>query len=80
MAHAESKITWRSQERSVGSSVAPEEGQKKCNTFFLSPGAVSDPAPDVFNVFHDPLGLNFPNFFCHLRERKPGNEWAGISM
>lgn len=46
------------------SSLAPEELKKKRKeTFFLSAGPISDPAPDVGNVFYSLLGLNFSNFF-----------------
>lgn len=37
--------------------------KKRKETFFLSAGPISDPAPDVGNVFYSLLGLNFSNFF-----------------
>lgn len=52
----------QSQGEGVWSSLAPEELKKK-ETFFLSAGPISDPAPDVGNVFYGLLGLNFSNFF-----------------
>ena len=68
----------QSQGGRVWSSSALEQGKEI--TFFLSAGPVFDPAPDVGNVFYNLLGLNFPNFFYHLCEQKPGNEQAGVSM
>ena len=53
----------RSQGEGVWSSLAPEELKKKKETFFLSAGSISDPSPDVGNVFYSLLGLNFSNFF-----------------
>lgn len=41
----------------------PHALKKKKETFFLSAGPISDPAPDVGNVFYGLLGLNFSNFF-----------------